>query len=89
MFIPRKTAHGWAPVVGTPGRVVNVFQPAGSMEEFFRAVGELKDLPTREDVVNKTYTDEQVETLHRVFEAHGMELLPPPPAWPPPGCPPT
>jgi DNA-binding transcriptional MerR regulator len=84
IFIPRKAAHGWAPVVGRPGRVIDVYQPAGRMEEFFRAVGELKDLPTREDVVNKTYTDEQVGALHRVFEAHGMELLAPPPAWPPP-----
>ena len=83
IFIPRKTPSACAPVAGTPGGVVNVYQPAGTMEEFFRAIAGLKDLPTREDVVNKTYTDEQVGALHRVFEAHGMELLAPPPEWPP------
>ena len=48
------------------------------MEEFFRELATFKDLPTREQVINKTYTDEQVKALNRLFEAHGMDLLGPP-----------
>lgn len=77
VFIPRKTAHGWADV-GEPGKAINVFQPAGSMEEFFREVDRVqKELPTREEAINGTYTDAQVALLHRLFDAHGMDLLPP------------
>ena len=50
------------------------------MEEFFRAVGKLiKDLPTREEVLNKTYTEEQIKArCIELFEAHGMDVLGPP-----------
>jgi len=37
-----------------------------------------KDLPTLEQVVNKTYTAGQVKSLHQLFHAHGMDLLGPP-----------
>lgn len=37
-----------------------------------------KNLPTREDVINKTYTEEQVKALDRLFGDHGMDLLSPP-----------
>jgi hypothetical protein len=40
-----------------------------------------KDLPTREQALNKTYSEEQIKSLHRLFKAHGMDLL-----GPPPGC---
>jgi DNA-binding transcriptional MerR regulator len=78
LFIPRKVAHVWAPVEGMSTKIILVFQPAGRMEEFFREVGNLKNLPTREDVINKTYTEEQTSTLHGVFAAYGMDLLGPP-----------
>jgi DNA-binding transcriptional MerR regulator len=81
VFIPRKVAHGWGPVGDGPCKVINIFQPAGKIEEFLHEVGNLRDLPTREDVINKTVTDEQISTLRRVFGAYGMELLPPP-GWP-------
>lgn len=76
VFIPRRTAHGFAPV--RTATMIDVFQPAGSMEDFFRAVSALENLPTREDVINKTYTDRQIESLCKTFAAHGMDLLPPP-----------
>ena len=79
VFLPRKVPHGWSPV-GAAGRIVNVYQPAGSIEEFLRKVGNLtvgKDIPSREQVIDKTYTEEQVDTLIRLFDAHGMDLLPP------------
>ena len=82
VFIPRKVPHLWGPVDENRCRVINIFQPAGKIEEFLREVGNLRNLPTREDVINKTYTAEQISTLHRLFGAYDMELLPPPPGWP-------
>jgi hypothetical protein len=37
-----------------------------------------KDLMTAEQMANKSYTAEQVKSLHRLFEEHGMDLFPPP-----------
>ena len=78
IFIPRKTAHIWTCMSGRPAKIINVYQPAGKMEEFFREVSTFKNLPTREDVINKTYTEEQVQALDRLFSDHGMDLLGPP-----------
>jgi DNA-binding transcriptional MerR regulator/quercetin dioxygenase-like cupin family protein len=79
VFMPRKVAHMWGRVSGQPGKIINVYQPAGKMEEFFRELGKPpKDLITAEQMVDKTYTEEQVKSLCRLFEAHGMDLLPPP-----------
>ena len=77
VFIPRKVPHGWAPAGGGRARVVNAYQPAGDMEAFLREVGNTKDLPTREQAITNTYRREQIETLHRLFDEHGMDLLPP------------
>ena len=66
-------------VSGKPGKIINVYQPAGKTEEFFRELGKPpRDLITAEQMLQKTYTVEQVKSLHRLFEVHGMELLPPP-----------
>ncbi len=35
MFIPRNVEHSWG---GEPARVINTYQPAGKMEEFFQAL---------------------------------------------------
>jgi DNA-binding transcriptional MerR regulator/quercetin dioxygenase-like cupin family protein len=79
VFMPRKVAHMWGCVSGKPGKIINAYQPAGKMEEFFRELGKPpKDLITAEQMVEKTYTEEQVKSLCRLFEAHGMDLLPPP-----------
>src|SRR4029079_11123194 len=78
VFLPRKVAHIWACVSEKPGKVIDVYQPAGKMEEFFRGVSQFKNLPTREQVLDKSYTEEQIVALHRLFEAHGMDLLGPP-----------
>ena len=78
VFLPRQVAHVWA-AVSKPGRIINVYQPAGKMEEFFREVGKpFTDLPTQEQVINKTYTEEQIKSLHQFFHAHGMDVLGPP-----------
>jgi DNA-binding transcriptional MerR regulator len=78
VFIPRKAPHAWGPVGGGIGKVINVYQPAGNMEEFMRATARHKGLPTREQTINKEYTDAQVDGLHRLFAAHGIDLLGPP-----------
>ena len=82
VFLPRKVAHVWGCVSAKPGKIINVYQPAGKMEEFFRELGKPpKDLITAEQMVEKTYTEEQVKSLRRLFEAHGMDLLGPPPGF--------
>jgi DNA-binding transcriptional MerR regulator/quercetin dioxygenase-like cupin family protein len=80
VFIPRKVSHVWGCTDGTRTRIINVYHPAGRMEEFFRAVGQaaVSDLPTREQVLANRYTDEQRTFLHQLFAAHGMDLLGPP-----------
>lgn len=78
VFIPRNVAHGVSPVGDEPCKFIDIFQPAGKMEEFLREIGNLRNLPTREDVLNKTVTDEQISSLHHLFDAYGMDLLPPP-----------
>ena len=54
------------------------------MEDFFRELGKSSEvgnyraeLPTREQMANNTYTDEQVQWLRKFFDAHGMDLLGP------------
>jgi len=70
VFLPRKIPHAWACVSSDPGKIINVYQPAGKMEEFFRELG--------------TYTEPQIhealsfDELSRLFHDHGMDLLGPP-----------
>ncbi len=61
VFIPRKVAHVWACVSEREGKIINVYQPAGQMEEFFRAIPKLKSLPSQADVINNSYTEEQIK----------------------------
>ena len=77
MFIPRNIEHVWS-AVSTPARIINTYQPAGKIEEFFQALAKFRDLPTREQVIEKSYTAEQINQLKRVFEAHGMIVTGPP-----------
>jgi len=75
MFIPRGVEHSWG---GDPARIINTYQPAGKIEDFFKALAKFKDLPTREQALNKSYTTEQINGLKRVFDAHGMTVTGPP-----------
>lgn len=77
MFIPRNFEHVWTPV-SAPAQIINTYQPAGKIEEFFQVLAKFKELPTREQAINKTYTDEQINAMKRLFEAHGMVLTGPP-----------
>jgi DNA-binding transcriptional MerR regulator len=73
VFIPRKVAHVWGSAGGKPGKVINVYQPARKMEEFFREVGKFSASPIHAAL--------SLEELHRFFDAHGMDLLGPPLGW--------
>jgi DNA-binding transcriptional MerR regulator len=77
MFIPRNIEHAWA-AVSVPAKIINTYQPAGKIEEFFQVLAKFKDLPTREQAIEKSYTAEQIDELKRVFEAHGMIVTGPP-----------
>lgn len=79
-FIPRKTSHAWSRVGGgaAPGKIINVYQPAGKMEEFFRELGKYDGNPAAHEALGRV-------GLHRLFDAHGMDLLGPPLGWD--GCP--
>ncbi len=78
VFLPRKVAHVWGCVSNQPGRIINVYQPAGEMENFFRELGKPpKYLITAAQVLEKTYTVEQIKSMQHLFETHGMDLLGP------------
>jgi DNA-binding transcriptional MerR regulator/quercetin dioxygenase-like cupin family protein len=77
VFIPRQTSHVWGPVGETSVKILNVYQPAGRIEEFFRELATFEQLITREQVVEGTYSDGQVQAMRELFAAHGMELLGP------------
>jgi DNA-binding transcriptional MerR regulator len=77
MFIPRNTEHAWT-TVSAPARIINTYQPAGKIEDFFQMLAKHEDLPTREQATNKSYTAEQIDGLKRVFETHGMIVTGPP-----------
>jgi DNA-binding transcriptional MerR regulator/uncharacterized cupin superfamily protein len=75
MFIPRNVEHTWG---GIPSKIINTYQPAGKIEEFFQALAKWENLPTREEAINRTYTEEQKIGMKRLFEDHGMVLTGPP-----------
>ena len=73
-FIPRNVEHTWG---GGPAQVLNTYQPAGKIEQFFQALAAYKNLPTGEQAAQRTYTDEQIAEMKRIFEEHGMMLIGP------------
>lgn len=68
VFVPRTVAHAWASREG-PATVLEVYQPAGRLEQFFREVGRFTDPPIHEAL--------SVDEMKRLFDAHGMRLLGP------------
>lgn len=67
-FAPRKVPHTFAMVSEGKGQMLVLFQPAGTMEEFFRQMAQLRrEIP------------KDMETaLKRLFEEHGMNVVGPP-----------
>lgn len=67
-FAPRKVPHMFAMVSEGAGQMLVLFQPAGTMEEFFRQMAQLgRAIPKNMEV-----------ELKKLFEAHEMEVLGPP-----------
>jgi mannose-6-phosphate isomerase-like protein (cupin superfamily) len=66
-FAPRMIPHVWAMVGEGPGQVLVLFQPAGSMEDFFHAMSRLgPNIPKDQEV------------FRQLWAAHGQEMLGPP-----------
>ena len=74
VFIPRKVGHVWGRVGERPGRVINVYQPAGKMEEFFREIGKYDGKPAIHEALG-------LLGLRQFFDTYGMKLLGPPLGW--------
>ena len=67
-FAPRKIPHSFAMVSEGVGQMLVLFQPAGTMEEFFHGMALLgKEIPKNME-----------KELKKLFEAHGMEVVGPP-----------
>jgi DNA-binding transcriptional MerR regulator len=71
VFLPRKVPHVWACVSGKPGKIINVYQPAGKMEEFFRELGRYNGKPYVHEALS-------FDEFCRLFHDHGMDVLGPP-----------
>lgn len=64
IFLPRGIPHTWLQL--TPkGRLIYLLQPAGQMEEFFKAMSQLQGPPDPAEA-------------QRIHEAHGMKIVGPP-----------
>jgi DNA-binding transcriptional MerR regulator len=71
VFLPRRTAHAWVSANGGPVSILDVYQPAGRMEEFFREVGKYSGGPPIHEVLS-------FDEFSRLFREHGMEVVGPP-----------
>jgi len=67
-FAPRKVPHAFAKVSEGEGQMLILFQPAGSMEDFFLKMSKL----------GGQIPKDQESRLRRLFEEHGMEIVGPP-----------
>jgi len=75
-FIPRNVSHVWGCTSEKPARIINTYQPAGNMEDFFREVAKYdgKSKPIFHEAMD-------IEQMHQFFKTYGMDLLGPPLDW--------
>lgn len=67
-FAPRKIPHTFALTSEGVGQMLVLFQPAGSMEDFFKQMSKLgKDIPKNQETL-----------LKQLWADHGMEIVGPP-----------
>jgi len=63
--------HVWAAAGDSPAKIVDVYQPAGKIEDFFRQVGSYSvDRPIHDCLT--------LDQLRLLFKDHGMDLAGPP-----------
>lgn len=67
IFLPRNLPHTWIQRTDM-GKLLYAVQPAGSLEEFFQEMNDLKTKPTEEEA-------------KRMHLKHGMKLVGPPLHW--------
>lgn len=66
-FAPRMIPHVWAMLSEGPGHMLVLFQPAGSMEDFFHAMARFGPNIPRDQ-----------EVFRHIWAEHGQEMLGPP-----------
>lgn len=64
IFLPRNIAHTWIQL-SDRGKLIYLLQPAGKMEEFFKTMNNLKEMPTP-------------EVLQKIHLEHEMKIVGPP-----------
>ena len=67
-FAPRNIPHTYAMISEGAGQLLLLYQPAGTMEEFFLQFSKLANQPP----------ENQQAAIKRLFEEHGMEVVGPP-----------
>jgi len=67
-FAPRKIPHAFAKINEGEGQILVLFQPAGSMEDFFEQMNKL----------GSNIQKDQEHILKELYETHGMQVLGPP-----------
>ena len=67
-FAPRKVPHAFAKISDGPAQMLVLFQPAGSMEDFFHQMAKL----------GKGVPKDQEKKLKELWHTHGMEIVGPP-----------
>lgn len=53
------------------GKIINTYQPAGKMEQFFRELGKYNGKPYIHEVLS-------INEFRQLLDDHGMDLLGPP-----------
>lgn len=71
VFLPRQTAYAWASANHRPAKIVDVYQPAGRMEEFYRELAKFNSGPPVHEAIS-------LDQFRRLFHDHGMEMVGPP-----------
>ena len=67
-FAPRKIPHAFAKISEGEGQMLVLFQPAGSMEDFFTQMSKIgREIPANQETV-----------LKQLWAEHGMEIVGPP-----------
>ncbi len=67
-FAPPNVPHAYAMISEGEGQMLLLYQPAGSMEDFFLQLSKL----------GKETPEDRQTALKRLFEEHGMEVVGPP-----------
>jgi quercetin dioxygenase-like cupin family protein len=67
-FAPRKIPHAFAKVSEGEAQMLVLFQPAGSMEDFFKQMSK----------IGTSIPKDQENVLKELWHAHGMEVVGPP-----------